>query len=223
MMPTSKNSKESSNSTLSQIDQDNLRIEEETRSWVKRVVVGLNLCPFAAKPVADHQLYVHIVRGHEVDNILQLALAQAMVLAGTDDDDSSMPGTALIVCPDLAPDDFRGEYLDVHNMIVEGVLPDNHLEGKIQVVPFHPQFVFEHNDDSDNDNDKMEYWTNRSPYPMFHILKEDDVSHAVQIMKGDTDRVWLFARTNGRNVSTKQRHHSTKIVVRVLSSHGHRS
>jgi len=149
--------------------------------------------------VADQQLYVHIVRGtmQTVDIILQQVLAQALVLAGHDEEtgkkkkNNNMPGTALIVCPDLAPDDFVGEYLDVHNMIVEGILPDNHLEGKIQVVPFHPQFVFEHNDDNDSDNkDKMEYWTNRSPYPMFHILKEDDVSHAVQIMKGDTDRVW---------------------------------
>jgi len=70
------------------LDEENLRIEEETRSWVKRVVVGLNLCPFAAKPVADQQLYVHIVRGtmQTVDIILQQVLAQALVLAGHDEE-----------------------------------------------------------------------------------------------------------------------------------------
>ena len=94
-------------------------------------------------------------------------------------------------------------------MMTEGLLEDFDLTGKVQIVPFHPRFVFgEGNDDEDEldddaiedsdtqeidnqlDNDPMEYWTNRSPYPMFHILKEDDVSRAVQLMKGDTDRVW---------------------------------
>ena len=177
--------------SASEVECDNTYIEEETRDWVKRVVVGLNLCPFAAKPLADEQLYVTVVRGHNLEEILEQILVQSLVF--TEDD---LPGTALLVCPDLVPHDFN-EYLNVLTMVVDGLLEDHDLVGRVQVVPFHPEFIFA--GDDDGDNSKLEYWTNRSPYPMFHILKEDDVSHAIDLVRGDTDKVWQ------RNIHLLQR------------------
>jgi uncharacterized protein len=189
----------------SQWVRDAVRIEEETQLWVQRVVVGMNLCPFAAKPLANQQLYISVVKdSNNVVKVLQEVLAQSLAFTDETGNEPPIPGTALLVCPDLCPDDFD-EYLTVLNMIVDGLLEEYDLTGKVQVVPFHPKFVFasgQDEDDSqdndtttishedDDDDDKMEYYTNRSPYPMFHILKEDDVSRAVQIMNGDTDRVW---------------------------------
>ncbi|CAB9507087.1 expressed unknown protein [Seminavis robusta] len=177
---------------IQDIDIDN-EMEEQTRAWVKRVVVGMNLCPFAAKPLADHQLYISVVpESSDIDTVLQHVLAQSLAFLTDDTKEDPIPGTALLVCPDLFPTDFDS-FLDVLSMIVDGLLEDHDLTGKIQIVPFHPLFVFANEniqDKSEDDPDKMEYYTNRSPYPMFHVLKEDDVSRAVEIMKGDTDRVW---------------------------------
>lgn len=184
----------------SDTDLEIAQMEEDTQEWVERVVVGMNLCPFAAKPLANHQLYIVTVRGDDEDAILREILAQAQVFTA---EGGGMPGTALVVCPELHPNDFY-QFLDVLNMIVDGLFEDYDLTGKVQVVPFHPRFVFAggeedgSNDDNQQDN-KMEYYTNRSPYPMFHILKEDDVSRAVEVMNGDTDRVWQ------RNVHFLQR------------------
>lgn len=186
-------------------DNENAHMEEVTRAWVKRVVVGLNLCPFAAKPLNDEQLYISVVRGDNLEELLRQILAQSLILVGDDNDEDAeepLPGTALLVCPDLVPHDFD-EYLNVLTMVVDGLLEDYGLVGKVQVVPFHPQFVFADGDGfadgGDSSSSKMEYWTNRSPYPMFHILKEDDVSHAIELVKGDTDKIWQ------RNVHLLQR------------------
>lgn len=177
--------------SASELERDNTRIEEETRAWVKRIVVGLNLCPFAAKPLADEQLYVTVVRGDDLEEILEQILVQSLVFT-----EDTLPGTALLVCPDLVPHNFN-EYLNVLTMVVDGLLEDHDLVGRVQVVPFHPEFIFA--GDDDGGDSKMEYWTNRSPYPMFHILKEDDVSHAIDLVRGDTDKVWQ------RNVHLLQR------------------
>ena len=170
-------------------------VEGETRAWVNRVVIGMNLCPFAAKPVIDKQLYVSVIWGDDLEEILKEILAQSLVFL-----EDNVPGTALLVCPDLVPNDFN-EYLNVLTMVVDGLLEDHELTGRVQVVPFHPEFIFagDNDDDDNNNNNKMEYWTNRSPYPMFHILKEDDVSHAIDLVKGNTDKVWQ------RNVHLLQR------------------
>ena len=169
-------------------DEENSQMEEETRNWVNRVVVGLNLCPFAARPIKDHQLYVNVIRGDDEEHILQQILAQSLVFT-----QEKLPGTALLVCPDLATNDFD-KYLDFLSLVTDGLLEDYDLVGKIQVVGFHPLFEFateeEDQDNNSSNSSKMEFWTNRSPYPMFHILQESDVSNAVKIMKGNTDRVW---------------------------------
>lgn len=176
---------------MTKLEEENLRIEEETLAWVQRVVVGLNLCPFAAKPLNEHQLYITVIRGEDVEEILKNILSQCLVFT-----EEAFPGTALLVCPDLAPNDFH-TYLDVLSMITEGLLEDYEMDGKVQVVGFHPLFEFAVEDEEDNDNetkeskkDRIEFWTNRSPYPMFHILQEEDVTNAITIMKGATDRVW---------------------------------
>jgi hypothetical protein len=69
--------------------------------------------------------------------------------------------------------------------IEEDVMENLNLHGIVQLAPFHPQFVFEGSAPDGIDN-----YTNRSPYPMFHILREDEVSRAVDKLDGDAGKVW---------------------------------
>ena len=70
-------------------------------------------------------------------------------------------------------------------MIDQGLLEDNDLVGVLQVAPFHPLFQFEGSDVDSPDN-----WTNRAPYPLFHVLREDEVERAADSLEGDASRVW---------------------------------
>jgi hypothetical protein len=95
----------------------------------------------------------------------------------------SAEGTTLLVCPRCHPSDF-GSYLDVVRIVEDG-LQRRGLADDVQVAPFHPEFVFEGSSESSPDN-----WTNRSPYPTFHVLREDEVTLAVEKIDGDAGRVW---------------------------------
>lgn len=90
---------------------------------------------------------------------------------------------ALIICPDLFPKNFLA-YLEIYNMIQDGVLVENDLTHSIQVAPFHPFFEFEGSGES------IDNFTNRSPFPLFHVLREEEVSRAVDALQGDSERVW---------------------------------
>lgn len=69
--------------------------------------------------------------------------------------------------------------------VLEDMLENNSLVGIIQVVPFHPEFVFQGSDAGAVDN-----FTNRSPFPIVHILREDEVSRAVDSIGGDSSIIW---------------------------------
>ena len=131
----------------------------------------------------------------------------------------SSPGTALVVCPDLAPTNFL-KFLETYTILVEGLLPDHDLQDDVQIAPFHPLFVFGNdNDDYDNNNnnndnnnnnndvvvvvvdsinsnsinnndDSIDNYTNRSPYPTFHVLREAEVEKAVDVLEGNAETVW---------------------------------
>lgn len=90
-----------------------------------------------------------------------------------------------VVCPELFPDDFD-EYLGVLGIVENDILRSNEaMDGFVQIAPFHPLFRFEGSEENDQGN-----WTNRSPYPIFHILREEEVATAVEKLDGDAERVW---------------------------------
>jgi hypothetical protein len=157
---------------------DDASIHEEVLSWVRRVIIGINLCPFAEKPLRQDRIRVQVVRGDNNETILSSVLDELIARTTT-------PGTTLVVCPEYYPDDFES-FLDLNELIEEGLIKDDDtFDGVLQVVPFHPLFQFEGSQPSSIDN-----WTNRSPYPLFHILREDEVSRAVDQLQGDSGKVW---------------------------------
>jgi hypothetical protein len=157
---------------------ENQQIENHVRTWLKQIVVQLNLCPFAERPLRNNNLRIYTIRGNDEHKILSSILVVLLV----QQEKSGM--TSLVVCPECYPDDFRA-YLDVYHMIQDGLLPDHDLEETLQIAPFHPLFQFE-----GSSPDSVDNWTNRCPYPMFHVLREDDVSYASDLLQGDSSIVW---------------------------------
>lgn len=141
-------------------------VEAATRHWVERVVVGLSLCPFARAVLPRLRIVVSAARN--IDELLDDLGAELERLVETDVDE--VP-TTLVVTPHAFGDFYA--YLDAIE-VVEAVLADTDLEGEIQVASFHPDYCFEGAPADDPAN-----LSNRSPYPMFHLLREDEVSRAV--------------------------------------------
>lgn len=119
---------------------------------------------------------LEVVRGTDQLDILTQVLGECLVR-------KDRAGTSLMICPDLFPSNFIS-FLEVYNMLTDGVLEDNDLEEDIQIAPFHPLFEFE------GSEGKIDNLTNRSPYPIFHILRNEEVTVAVEALKGDSRKVW---------------------------------
>jgi uncharacterized protein len=151
-----------------------------TRDWLDRIVIGWNLCPFADRPNREKNLELYLVRGQREEDILNLLLNVCQY-------QHLNPGTSLIIAPDYHPDSFV-DFLSLCTTMEEDILPQYpDLQESIQIAPFHPLFEFA-------DSNGVDVWTNRSPYPIFHILREEDVSKAVEKLQGDASKVW------GRNI-----------------------
>lgn len=141
-------------------------VEAITRRWIERVVVGLSLCPFA-RPVLP-RLRVAVTDADDLEALLGALVDELQRLVDTDPE--ALPTTVLVVPDGLA--DFDA-YLDAL-ALVEAALADTGLDGEIQVASFHPRYRFDGVPPDDPAN-----YSNRSPYPMFHLLREADVSRAV--------------------------------------------
>jgi hypothetical protein len=141
---------------------------EETRAWVERVVIGLNLCPFAKAPQKKGQVRYVLSEATDVEALLATLVEELNLLAETP---AERTETTLIVHPQVLEDfadynDFLG--------VAEDVVAELGLEGVIQVASFHPRYRFEGCAADDVTNA-----TNRSPYPTLHLLREESVERAV--------------------------------------------
>ncbi len=141
----------------------------ETRCWVEKLVVGLNLCPFAAAPLKAGRIrYVHCAERDE-EGIYRALLREMETLLGMDESEAE---TCLFVVPEgLA--DFH-DYLALFEA-AEGVIPEAGLEGILQLASFHPDYCFEGAGAEDPAN-----YTNRSPHPMFHLIREAPLARALE-------------------------------------------
>ena len=140
----------------------------ETRAWVRRAVIGLNLCPFArAVDVKDQIRYV-FSDATDAETLLATLVVELQRLADTDPD---VVDTTMVIHPRVFADfeDFN-DFLELADAAVE----DLDLDGILQVASFHPQFQF-----ADTEPDDITNATNRSPYPTLHLLREESVDRAV--------------------------------------------
>jgi len=140
-----------------------------TRRWLERAVIGLNLCPFARAVHVRNQIR-YVLSEAATPEALLLELARELEFLDAADPD--MVETTLLIHPRVLADflDYN-DFLDDADAAVEAL----GLEGEIQVASFHPDYVF-----AGSDPDDIANCTNRSPYPMLHLLREDSVERAVE-------------------------------------------
>lgn len=141
-------------------------IRAETLEWLNNIVIGLNLCPFAAPALARDK--IDCVVSDSIDQDALTADLDHELLRLTDD---LGPDTTLLIIPEMLQHFAAfNDYLDIADALLEA----RNLEGEIQIATFHPRYQF-----ADEPPDDRSHWTNRSPYPMLHLLREPDVAQAV--------------------------------------------
>lgn len=148
---------------------DSATVTDHTRQWLEKAVIGLNLCPFAKAPHVKNLVRISVSQARHLDGFLEDLDRELQLLGDTPADELE---TTLLVHPTLFPDfDTFNQMLD----IADAAVVDNGLEGIVQIAPFHPNFQFEGTDSDDIGN-----YTNRSPYPTLHLIREDSIAKAAQ-------------------------------------------
>ena len=148
---------------------DSATVTDHTRQWLVKAVIGLNLCPFAKAPHVKNLVRISVSQARHLDGFLEDLDRELQLLGDTPADELE---TTLLVHPTLFPDfDTFNQMLD----IADAAIVDNGLEGIVQIAPFHPDFQFEGTDSDDIGN-----YTNRSPYPTLHLIREDSIAKAAQ-------------------------------------------
>lgn len=138
------------------------------RQWLEKAVIGLNLCPFAKSVYVNNQVRIVVSEAKHTDGFLEDLDRELEFLAAADPKEVD---TTLLVHPTLFPDFLDFDEIAV---IAEEAVEEHELEGILQVASFHPRFQF-----ADSEPDDIENYTNRSPFPTLHILREDSIERAV--------------------------------------------
>ena len=140
----------------------------ETRRWLERAVIGLNLCPFAKSVVARDQVRL-VLSDASTPTALLAELGEELIRLR--DTPADAVDTTLLVHPGVLHD-----FLDYNDFLDEAdaLVAELQLEGVLQVASFHPDYRF-----AGSAPDDIENFTNRAPYPTLHLLREDSVDRAV--------------------------------------------
>jgi len=141
---------------------------EKTDAWLRDWVIELNLCPFARHPYEQGKVDIVTTQQTDVESVFRFVLSELDRLQQTSPEELE---TALLVIENglVAFDD----YLDFLELI-ESAVSESGLQGIIQIASFHPQYCFDAVSEDDPAN-----FTNRSPFPMFHLIREESLEKAV--------------------------------------------
>lgn len=139
-----------------------------SKLWLERAVIGLNLCPFAKSVYVKNQVRFALTGARTADELLAELENEFARLATTD---AKELDTTLLVHPHALTD-----FIDYHFFLGEAdaLLRNQGYEGVFQIASLHPQYEF-----AGSDADDIANFTNRSPYPMLHLLREDSIDRAV--------------------------------------------
>jgi hypothetical protein len=139
-----------------------------TQLWLERAVIGLNLCPFAKAVQVKNQIRYVVSAAQTPEELLRDVLAEFELLAEAS---PAAIDTTLLIHPHVLTD-----FLDYNDFleVVEAALVEVDLDGELQVASMHPQYQF-----ADTEPDDITNYTNRSPYPTLHLLREASIEQAV--------------------------------------------
>lgn len=148
-----------------QAPQDNAIIAA-TRAWVETVVIDLNLCPFAKRELVKDRIRFSVTRVTDEASLIQVLESELRWLQDHPDIE-----TSLLVHPNVLTDfEDYNQFLDLADILISQL----RLRGEIQVASFHPDYQFQ-----DTEPDDVENTTNRSPYPMLHLIREASIGAAI--------------------------------------------
>ncbi len=148
---------------------------EQTMNWVRTFIIEHNICPFAKGPVNKGRLRIHASEATKKAQALEDLMTEILLL-----DEHSDIETTLLLFTDAFKDFFT--YLDFV-YLAEELLVIQGYEGIYQIATFHPDYFF-----ADTNPDDLSNYTNRSPYPMIHLLREDFLEKAI-VAYGDTEDI----------------------------------
>ena len=138
-----------------------------TQKWIETVVIGLNICPFAQKVFDDKRIRFEIENSKDIESCLETVVAEFEYL----DDHTNVETT--LICYANYLKNFN-DYLEFLT-IAQVLLKELGYESIYQLASFHPDYLFAKTNEDDAAN-----YTNRSPYPMLHILREESITHALK-------------------------------------------
>ncbi|MBL8381118.1 MAG: DUF1415 domain-containing protein [Burkholderiales bacterium] len=140
-----------------------------TRRWLERAVIGLNLCPFANAVHIKGQIRYVVSQARTPAELTRALKEELRTLA---DADPQACDTTLLIHPHVLAD-----FLDYNDFLddADAAVEELELDGVLQVASFHPHYRFEGVDPDDITN-----YSNRSPYPTLHLLREESIDRAVE-------------------------------------------
>lgn len=140
---------------------------EKTKSWVEKIVIKHNFCPFAAKPFKQNTIGYAVTNATNENDLVDDLVNEIAKLRDTKPE--VIETSLLILTSCLSDFEEYNQFLDVADAILE----EMDLVGEVQVASFHPDYCF-----ADLSPDDVRNYTNRSIYPMFHLIREESVEVA---------------------------------------------
>jgi len=160
---------------------DKQAIIDCTRRWISSMVIELNLCPFAQRVFQGEKIRYMVSLANDEKTLLKELVEEMEFLVASP---LTEVETTLLIHPNVLKDffdynDFLGD--------AEQLLEDLGLEGVVQIAGFHPRYQF-----AETEDDGVENYTNRSPYPMLHLLREESIDMVAE----DPDELLEIPRRN---------------------------
>lgn len=177
---------------------------QASKAWLEQVVLAYELCPFARKPYDLAQIRFTATASTNLNEILELVAEECQLLEETPVAEIE---TTLIILESALPD-----FMDYWAFVarVENQIEDAGLEGILQVASFHPSYIFGGSTEQDPAN-----FTNRSPFPMLHLLREDSLSEAIAFHKAPE----AIPQRNIALMQEKGRQHWQQILSDIKDPH----
>ena len=148
-----------------------------SQTWVESIVIKHNFCPFAHKPARQNLIRYTVCLSDDEQEIINVLIDELHLLRDADPKELE---TSILITPNCLNDFHHyNQFLDV----IDVLLKQFNLEGIIQVASFHPDYQF-----ADLDPEDVRNYTNRSPYPMFHLILEDSIEKA-RMSQTDTESI----------------------------------
>ena len=148
-------------------------VEKDVEAWLNQVVIGLNLCPFSHKPAREDRVRFQVSPSFVEEDLLADLTAEMELL---DEKSATEIETTLLIVPNMLLDFF-----DYTQFLVwaQAQLKRQGWLGVYQLASFHPNYYFAGTNPEDDEN-----LTNRSPYPIIHIIREASLEQALKYVEG---------------------------------------